>query len=435
MAPSSTRALRSAAAEVPTHRDDRAAAAAWRRAWWLPVLAYVLVCGASFVLVTWSLDHWSLFDLPPPNQPFPDQPWLDGWVRWDAGWYRLIATDGYPFYDPAAQSPVAFFPAYPLLMAIFGEVLDVHVYIAGIAITVVAGLGAVVLFHRWCLRHVGPTAALTALVLLVVYPYSYYVFGAVYADALFLVAILGAFLLAERDHPVLAGLVGAVATGARPVGGAVIVGLVILVCAKRGVVRPAADVAPAGAGGPTGRLARLRARIDLGRLRPGDAGVLLSAAGLVAYCTFLWLRFDAPLAFMQQTGAPGWEQSPGFETWFKVSFYRTLRTPQSPINYARFLSQAAFTLTALALVPTVIRRFGWAYGAYALLIVAVPAFSTKDFTGMGRYLLAAFPCFAAAGLLLAESRWLRPLRVPALVASAAALAVFTSAFSRGYYLS
>ena len=49
-----------------------------------------------------------------------------------------------------------------------------------------------------------------------------------------------------------------------------------------------------------------------------------------------------------------------------------------------------------------------------------------------RYLLAAFPCFAVAGELVAD----RPaVRHAATVASGLGLVALTAAFSRGYYLS
>ena len=50
----------------------------------------------------------------------------------------------------------------------------------------------------------------------------------------------------------------------------------------------------------------------------------------------------------------------------------------------------------------------------------------------GRYVLAAFPCFAAlGGVLTARPR----LAVAVLAASACGLLLFTSAFARGYYIS
>jgi hypothetical protein len=57
------------------------------------------------------------------------------------------------------------------------------------------------------------------------YPYAYYLGGAVYPTALFLAAAIGAFVLLDHGHPWLSGLTGAVATAAGPVGLALVVGL------------------------------------------------------------------------------------------------------------------------------------------------------------------------------------------------------------------
>jgi len=284
-------------------------------------------------------------------------------------------------------------------------------------------LGTAVVFRRWCRLRLNATSATVAVLAFLLYPYTYYLFGSVYADAVYLLFAIGAFLLAESDHMVLAGVAGAVATAARPVGGALVVGLIVLVLTRRSALTRRA--------GATG-LGRLVPAVAVGRVRAGDYGVLLSAAGLAAYCVYLWARFSAPFAFVDQTGVPGWDQSPGPATWFKVDFFREMTSSQSAFNYVRFLAQAGVTVAALFLVWAVVRRFGWAYGAYTLVIVAIPALSTKDFTGMGRYVLAAFPCFGAVGdLLLSRPR----LAVAVLAASAAGLLLFTSAFARGYYIS
>ena len=82
--------------------------------------------------------------------------------------------------------------------------------------------------------------------------------------------------------------------------------------------------------------------------------------------------------------------------------------------------------------PEVFRRFGRGYGVFVLLLIGLSALSTKNFFGMSRYLLAAFPCFAVAGELVGD----RPLlRRTATVASGLGLVLLTAAFSRGYYLS
>ena len=72
------------------------------------------------------------------------------------------------------------------------------------------------------------------------------------------------------------------------------------------------------------------------------------------------------------------------------------------------------------------------YAVYVLAVVGIPIIGTKDWQGTGRYLLAAFPVFAAlAGWLLDDRVLLRRV----LVTGSGLLLVFlTSAFARGYYL-
>src|SRR5262249_57761468 len=44
-------------------------------------------------------------------------------VRWDAGWYLQIVTEGYKYApgDPAIQQNIVFFPAYPMLTRVLGR--------------------------------------------------------------------------------------------------------------------------------------------------------------------------------------------------------------------------------------------------------------------------------------------------------------------------
>jgi hypothetical protein len=54
------------------------------------------------------------------------------------------------------------------------------------------------------------------------------------------------------------------------------------------------------------------------------------------------------------------------------------------------------------------RAFGWGYLSYSLVALVVPLIGTKDFMGTGRYVLAAFPVFAVAGMILAGARGRAP---------------------------
>ncbi|HYX44994.1 MAG TPA: mannosyltransferase family protein [Acidimicrobiales bacterium] len=379
--------------ETPDAAGPERATALW---WHGPLL----FCAVGLVL--WAVVGLSVAHLPWSSHPrpryFPGQPWLEGWVHWDAGWYHSIAEKGYS-YVPGRQSAVAFFPAYPLAMragrAVVGDSL-----LAGILVTLGAGLVLATLLWGWLRERLSSPAAWTAMGLFLLYPYAYYLFGVVYADALFVAAVVGAFVLLERDHPWWAGLVGALATAARPVGLVVVAGLVLRAVERRGGIRWS------------------------------DAGVLLSLGGLGAYCVYLADRFGNPFLFAEVEQY--WGQGAGPRTWFKLDFFEGVTKFGDPPAWVAYVSHPVVTVVALALVPLVFRRFGWGYGVYCLLIVAVPALSTKDFFGMGRYVLAAFPCFAVAGELLAA----RPrLRATALALSGIALVVATSLFARGSYLS
>jgi hypothetical protein len=379
----------------------------------LPLAVYGSVF-AVLVVVSWQvISRYTETPEGVPPLSFRGEWFWDGWVRYDAGWYSMIADQGYS-YTPGAQSPVAFFPGYPLLVRAVGGIMD-NPQLAGIAITVVCGAAALVAFHVWCRDRLDPPAATTAVLCLALYPYAYYLYGVMYGDALFLLCVLLAFLAFERDHMVLAGLAGAAATATRLVGLAVVVALVVGVLERRRVVTWGPDSRP---------------HLHLGRLHPGDAGVLLSVSGLAAWSLYLWSRFGDPLLF--STVQESWGQQSGLTTWIKRDFFATLYHRPDQFYSQGLAIQALFGLAVVATIPAVVRRFGWRYGAYVGVLVLVPAVGSQDFQGLGRYLLGAFPAFAVAGALLAERpgvrRWVLPL-------SALVLVIYTGMFANGRYLS
>lgn len=366
------------------------------------------------------------------------RPWWEGWVNWDAGWYRHVALLGYD-YTPGIQGSVAFFPLYPLLMRaghrLFGSDIG-----PGVVIALSSGTAAVLLLSRWFRDRLSPEAAWTALLLVLLYPFSFFLFGPMYADATCLLAVVGSFMALEHGHPWLAGLIGAAATATRPLGAVLVIGLVVRTLEQRGVfdrelVTAGGPVAPphrADADGAAGSVPPSTAGSlqRLSRVRAEDGGVLLAGLGLTAYVFYLWVRFGDPLAFL--TVQEAWGQQQDLSTWFKFDFFREMTRFDSPNSVIILASHAVATVAAFALLPRVVRRLGWGYGIYAILIVGLPALSTKNLFGMGRYLLLAFPCFAVAGELLAERG---RLRAWILAGSGLAMIAAASFFARAYYVS
>jgi hypothetical protein len=215
---------------------------------------------------------------------------------------------------------------------------------------------------------------LIASLLLILYPFAFYLYGAMYSDAMLLALVVGAFLCLERNQLVEATLLGAAATFTRPVAPAVVLGLWIRQLERRYEQRSP--------------------------LRWIDFLPLLAAGGLGLYMLYLWRHFGDPFAFVHVQSAPGWDQPPGWQTWLKVTWFQILFPRVAPLVAIRLVGHAFVALGALALVPATRRHLGWGYAIYVALAVGLPTISSKDFMGLGRYVLSAFPVFLTLAVLM-----------------------------------
>ncbi len=339
----------------------------------------------------------------PTEAPFggPDLPrsfLTRAWVHWDARWYASIAEGGY-WYVPGQQSPVAYFPAYPLLIRALGP-LGVNRFVAGVLLSALFGCAGLFLFSRWAEALTGPATALRATALFVAYPFAFFLFGAMYSDALYLCAAVGAFYALERDRSALAVVLGAVATAARPIAPAVVIGLVAR---------------------------RIELRVRSGE-RPGvrDLAPALAGLGLAAYALFLWYRFGDALAFAHVESAPGWDNLAGPRSYLKLPLWEMIAAkPADSGTWLRIL-HGTIALAAFACAVPIWRRLSRGYAIYVATALGIPLLSSKDFMGLGRYTIAAFPVFLIVAMALEERP--RARRVWAAV-SIAGLALLTLAFA------
>ena len=89
-------------------------------------------------------------------------------------------------------------------------------------------------------------------------------------------------------------------------------------------------------------------------------------------------------------------------------------------------------LLACTQIPAVRRRLGFAYAVYTIIVLGMPLLGSANFASNGRFVLMAFPVFAVLGQRLAGA----PQRDARLVlgASALLLVLFTSFWSRGFWM-
>lgn len=334
-----------------------------------------------------------------------------GRVGYDSGLYLYVARHGYQL----GRADEAGFPGYALAIRWVAAATGWSHETAAIAIAGAAGLAVALVCWRW-LDAVGLRGRerWVAQLVVLLFPYSFLLYGVAYTDALLLALVLGAALGAERGHWVLSGVLGAGATFVRPNGLPVVVLLVGLALERSGTLS----------------FAGRRPRWAPGHLRAAHAGVLLAIAGVGAYSLWLWHHAGNPMyfAWVQQHRyghSPLWHPW----TWLKFPVWRPVTTDLDRLHEAASL---ALLCGALASVPAAARRLGASYAAYLLLVIAVAWSGTYNFAPFGRYVLPAVPVLAATWAPPLASR--RGLAIGALAASGATMVALAAGFAGAFEL-
>lgn len=320
---------------------------------------------------------------------FPDNLFFDGWARWDSGWYRDIALQGYTnlAVNIQGQRDTAFFPLFPLTVRLVQAVVP-NVYAAGLLVSFVAALVAVLVFYRLTATKFGADVARAGLIAWLVFPFSFYL-TAMYSESLFVLLAVSAFYNAEKKRWLAAALCAALAGATRVVG--VITGLGVLL------------------------LYLDQIRYDRRQIRSDILWLLLCPAGLIAHMLFLWRRFGDPFVFIASQNAEGWSGS-----WSLMREF----AGHIPLNT---LIHLAFLVPTLFLLVAYWRRLTLPYAVWSAVTLAI---SLSAWKVTGRMLVPIFPLFIAAGSFLTDRpKW----REPVIYASTLLLALFSFLFSHWFW--
>ena len=332
--------------------------------------------------------------------------------QWDARWFLQISLHGSEEVPQAA----AFFPVYPAVVHSLTWATGSEL-VAGVLISLVAGGVAAWVLAQIARPLLGERGAHDVVLYFALYPVGF-VFTSLYSEGLFIALAAGSFLAATRGRPMLAGVLGGLATGTRLMGLALLPALVLL-------------------------LWRGRDRRSLARLAP----LLLLPAAVGLYALYLdWAIGDA-WAFT--SAQADWNRDSSLLGPFEglkdaaQSAGRGLRhlfdmPAGGPGNEQRVglwnLSHLALLVAALWLTWVSWMRLGAAFGAYsaALLVIALSA-PAEGFplVSLPRFLLADFPLFLALASLTLD----RPRARDAVLVTFAALgAVAAAAFARAIWV-
>lgn len=331
-----------------------------------------------------------------PSRAAWDEPRLHGGgavvevlARWDSAWLLRIAEEG---YDWPSATP-AFFPLYPLAVGALGRVLAGHYVVAGATIALAAGGGAFACLYRLAAHHLGSEGAFRTVLFLAVTPMSLFL-GVAYGESLFLLLAVACFLAAEERRLGAAAALAGLALLTRPQGVALLAPLAIFAWQQRSSLRRVAAV------------------------------TLAPVIVFLAYPLALWAWIGRPLAFLDAQGQ--WDR--------QLSSLGPLGGMVSAAG-AGELVELAFAVAASALAVVAWRRFGPAYGAYALGVIAIAASAPSARLGglysFPRLALVAFPCFMALAVVASSRR----ATIAVASGSAALLAVYVVRWSLWYWVS
>lgn len=349
----------------------------------------------------------------PEVLPAPVASWSDAafntWYRWDAIWYGRIARDGYQYAGQREASNVGFFPGAPLLFGAATRLTGLPVEVAGPIVSSILALMACWLLYRLTLNETGDGgAAQRSSVYLLAFPAAYYL-GIGYSEALYVVAVLGAFYLARQGRWVWAGAIGFVAGLARLHGALLIAPLAYEYLRQN----------------------RWQWRSIF---RPQIIGVLGAPLGVLAFNLYLNAAFGQPAGYF----------SPYFEV--QTLFFKGVRAEAFPtfplttfFNYLGGLLNGAPSTESVAVMGALIllmiltvevwARLPRVYGVY-MLTVTLFSLVGGDLISMPRFVLPMFPGFMALALLGQRPALDRAI----LILSVILQGVLALMFTKGYWI-
>jgi Gpi18-like mannosyltransferase len=183
--------------------------------------------------------------LPTPPDSIPATFSWKAFSAWDSLWYQRIATFGYDYAPDNKQHSIAFFPLFPLTIHLL-MMLGLPFEVAGILVSNVTFLAALVVLYFWVAEHHGKSAAMWSTAALAWCPYSLY--GTViYTEGLFFLCSTAALRAFDKKQHLWAAFWGALATATR-VSGAMLIPSFLFVAWKqrRGIQAYLASLAAGG---------------------------------------------------------------------------------------------------------------------------------------------------------------------------------------------
>lgn len=318
----------------------------------------------------------------------PSQPWpmakasliFTMWDRYDSQWYLAIAKYGYNIPYKSHYSPQAFFPLYPMCIALVHKLTKIPYVVAGVIISNIFFLVALFFLYELVENRFDEKIARLTIIFTFLFPTSFF-FSAIYTESLFLLGTVLAFWAADQDKWWVAGIGGAIAVLTRNLGMTLLLPLAWIAVEKNG-------------------------RKTWKNLFP----LLLIPITFSLWAIYLWHSTGDPLRFIHSESGWGRFLSP---PW--VGILTAIKKILTPIPSVKFpsgtyisawsvqFSHVYSTIDVAAailgiILPLVGKKYGqpWPWVIFALIGVLIPMsaptlYSMTPLASMTRYILVLFP--------------------------------------------
>ena len=295
-------------------------------------------------------------------------PWLDMWGVWDSFWYMDIVQNGYSTASRLphlpAQTNLAFFPLYPLLVRWLGSGLGDRYFLAGLLISNGCLLISCYLLYRLVeLEHDRKTAR-RAVKYLFLFPVSFILSG-FFTESLYLCLALFCFYFARQQRWWLAGLCGAALSATRTLGVLILLPLAFEYWRSR--------------------------RFKLKNIRIEGLFLLLVPLGLAAFCLYSY-RLTGDFLFFK-TNQAAW----GREVVNPVLAMGQAIASAIAEHSIKKLLEITFCLAALAVLLRFYRAIGFSYWLFGMYSILVPL--SAGVASMPRFTLPIFPLYIGLALM------------------------------------
>ncbi len=350
-------------------------------------------------------------------------------IHWDAGWYMNIAQHGYSYNgNPMIQQNIAFFPLYPTVMKVLGELFGLHNGVATIFPALFLGVVSIYAFHALAKTRLNENASLFATAAYSLYPGSTFFISAYPTSSMNLLVIITLLAFSQKKY-----FMAAIAAGISTAGGALLVFLsatITLAYANKIMAQKNKMIA-----------SRFSQLILFG---------FLSLSGIIGFMLYQQIAFGNALAFIDVQKAWGYKSiidrivnlitlSPifggGYGSFFRsILFFQPVgKSPEGSVEYIT----NTFSIIMAIFSTWILYKFKeYLLLTYSILVLLGYIWFIGSVQGPSssfRLLYIDIPIFIAAGIYFQNSdRKISSLLLLAL--STLALLIQTSFFVSGYWV-